>query len=100
MMYRSILAAVIVCLIWPASLPGQQTSPSPAISPPGDASKTFDPAEATKAWLATVPAEKRERSDAYFAGGYWLILWNFLLTAAILLFLLESRISARVRDFA
>jgi STE24 endopeptidase len=96
----SILAAVIVCLIWPESLPAQQTSPSPAISLPGEASKAFDPAEATKAWLATVPAEKRERSDAYFEGGYWLILWNFLLTAAILLFLLASGISARVRDFA
>jgi hypothetical protein len=41
--------------------------------------EAFDPAAATRAWLATVPAEKRVRSDAYFEGGYWLILWNFLL---------------------
>ena len=46
------------------------------------------------------PAEKREKSDAYFEGGYWLILWNFLLAAAISIFLLASRISARLRDFA
>jgi STE24 endopeptidase len=59
-----------------------------------------DPAAATKAWLATVPQEKREKSDAYFEGGYWLLLWNFLLAAAISIFLLESRISARLRDFA
>jgi STE24 endopeptidase len=62
--------------------------------------KLLDPAAATQAWLATVPQEKREKSDAYFEGGYWLILWNFLLTAGISIFLLASRISARLRDFA
>src|SRR5205807_1859643 len=30
----------------------------------------------------------------------WLFLWNFLLAAGISIFLLESRISARLRDFA
>ena len=60
----------------------------------------FDPAAATQAWLATVPRDKREKSDAYFEGGYWLFLWNFLLAAGISIFLLESRISARLRDFA
>jgi STE24 endopeptidase len=59
-----------------------------------------DPATATRAWLDTVPADKRAKSDAYFEGGYWLILWNFLLTAAISIFLLASRISARLRNFA
>ena len=62
--------------------------------------KSLDPAAATKAWLATVPRDQREKSDAYFEGGYWLLLWNFLLIAAISVFLLESRISARLRDFA
>ncbi len=61
--------------------------------------KPFDPGAATKAWLATVPREKREKSDAYFEGGYWLILWNYLLAAAISIFLLTSRISAHVRNF-
>src|SRR5436305_11853833 len=62
--------------------------------------KSLDPAAATKAWLATVPRDQREKSDAYFEGGYWLLLWNFLVVAAISVFLLESRISARLRDFA
>ncbi len=62
--------------------------------------KRIDPAAATQEWLATVPKEKREKSDAYFEGGYWLILWNFLLVAGISIFLLASRISARLRDFA
>ena len=62
--------------------------------------KRIDPAAATQAWLATVPQDKREKSDAYFEGGYWLILWNFLLVAGISIFLLASRISARLRGFA
>ena len=77
-----------------------QTS-TPAASPGvTETAKPFDPAAATRAWLATVPRDKREKSDAYFEGGYWLILWNFLLAAAISIFLLTSRISARMRDFA
>jgi len=74
----------------------------PGYSPPAVVAdtKSLDPAAATKAWLATVPRDQRERSDAYFEGGYWLLLWNFLLVAAISVFLLESRISARLRDFA
>jgi STE24 endopeptidase len=55
---------------------------------------------ATRIWLDTVPADQRAKSDAYFEGGYWLILWNFLLGVAISIFLLSSRISAKLRDFA
>jgi len=62
--------------------------------------KRIDPAAATQAWLATVPQEKREKSDAYFEGGYWLLLWNFLVATGISMFLLASRSSARMRDFA
>ena len=62
--------------------------------------KPFDPAAATQAWLDSVPRDQREKSDAYFEGRYWLILWNYLLAAAISIFLLASRISARLRDFS
>ena len=62
--------------------------------------QALDPAAATQTWLATVPRNEREKSDAYFEGGYWLILWNFLLAAAISILLLASRISARLRDFS
>src|SRR5881628_3177959 len=77
-----------------------QTS-TPAASPRvTETAKPFDPAAATQAWLATVPRDKREKSDAYFEGGYWLILWNFLLAAAISILLFGSRISTRLRDFS
>src|SRR5438093_4295482 len=78
----------------------QAPTPPPAARISAENPSAFDPVAATQAWLDTVPADKRAKSDAYFEGGYWLILWNFLLVAAISLFLLTSRTSARLRDFA
>src|SRR5207253_5661950 len=84
-----------------ANAPAQEPSPAPAVSAPAPSiAPGTDPATATRAWLDTVPADKRAKSDAYFEGGYWLILWNFLLNAAIAIFLLASKWSARLRDFA
>lgn len=69
-------------------------------SPTLQQSISLDPAAATQAWLDSVPQDKRKKSNAYFVGGYWLLLWNYLLAAAISIFLLSSRISARLRDFS
>ena len=83
------------------SAPLLSASPEPA--PLTKVPKTvtsLNAAAATRAWLETVPAEKLARSNAYFEGGYWLILWNFLLGAAISLLLLGSGLSVRLRDFA
>lgn len=68
-------------------------------SPASQQSSPLDPAAATKAWLDSVPQDKRERSDAYFEGGYWLILWDYVAAAGISFLLLRSHISARLRDF-
>ena len=81
-------------------LVAQETSPSPTVAATPSIAPDADPATATRAWLDTVPPDKRAKSDAYFEGGYWLILWNFLVAAAISIFLLASRLSARLRDFA
>ena len=53
---------------------------------------------ATQAYLDRLPAEVVARSNAYFEGGYWLQLWNFLAGVAVSWLLLRNRISARVRD--
>ncbi len=101
-MKRSLLILVFVSALNTAFAIQPQISPAPppaAIVSP-DNPKAFEPATATKAWLDTVPADKREKSDAYFEGGYWLLLWDFLVGVAISIFLLQSRISARLRDFA
>ncbi len=69
-------------------------------SPARQQATPLDAAAATQAWLDSVPREKREKSDAYFEGGYWLLLGNYLVAAAISILLLSSGISARLRDFS
>jgi STE24 endopeptidase len=99
--FRGLFLAIFCALAVPVS--AQTPTPAPAsrsLTTAAQAHHAFDPATATKAWLATVPADKRAKSDAYFEGGYWLILWNFVLAAVISIFLLYSGISSRLRDFA
>ena len=74
--------------------------PSNSTTATARAVKPFDPAAATQAWLDSVPRNQREKSNAYFEGGYWLILWDFVFAAAISILLLTSRFSARLRDFS
>jgi len=64
------------------------------------ASPHFDATAATNAYLAQIPADKAARSDAYFEGGYWMILWDFLYGVAVALLLLNLRWSAHMRDMA
>ena len=63
-------------------------------------SEHFDADAATDAYLAQIPASARARSDAYFEGGYWLILWDFLYAAALYLLLLLFGWSAAMRNVA
>jgi STE24 endopeptidase len=60
----------------------------------------FDPVAATNAYLAKVPPDKKAKSDAYFEGGYWLILWDFLASSFVFILLLATGWSARMRDWA
>ena len=61
---------------------------------------TFDPVAATNAYLATIPADAKARSDNYFEGGYWIQLWGFLITVAVMLLILRLGWSRRMRDRA
>jgi STE24 endopeptidase len=98
---RLIQALTTVCCVFVVVAASVEETPLPVASSQSQQSnKALDPAAATQEWLATVPRDQREKSDAYFEGGYWLILWNFLLATAISIFLLVSRISARLRDFS
>ncbi len=51
-------------------------------------------------YLAKMPPAQRARSDSYFEGGYWMILWDFLSTVFVMWLLLKFRWSARMRDLA
>jgi STE24 endopeptidase len=79
----------------------QSQVPSVITAPPeAQASDHFDAEAATNAYLAQIPASARARSDAYFEGGYWLILWDFLMSIVIYWVLLRFGCSAKMREVA
>ncbi len=104
-LFGVLLAILWACAIVPAqSTPGQLPSTAmPTITsvPPGaQASPDFNADTATDAYLALIPAEAKARSDAYFEGGYWLTLWDFVVLAAAMLLLLYLGWSAGMRNLA
>ena len=70
------------------------------VPPEAQPSDHFSAEAATNAYLAQIPAAARARSDAYFEGGYWLLLWDFLMSAVIYWLLLRFGWSAKMRDMA
>ena len=60
----------------------------------------FDVETATRAYLDTLQGPARAKSDAYFEGGYWLILWGTLVGVAVDWIFLRFRIAHRLRAVA
>ncbi|MDO9489107.1 MAG: M48 family peptidase, partial [Sphingomonadaceae bacterium] len=60
----------------------------------------FDAEAATQAYMATLSGAARAKSDAYFEGGYWLILWGALVTIGVNLLFLAMGWSRRLSDWA
>jgi STE24 endopeptidase len=107
---RYVLA--VICLSLVSAIARAETAPAPGalpntampsvitVPPEAQPSANFNADAATNAYLAEIPATAKARSDAYFEGGYWMILWDFLYGAIVLLLLLNFRWSSNLRDFA
>jgi STE24 endopeptidase len=80
----------------PDAAAAPSTSPAPAAAP----NAHFDPDAATAAYLAQLSPAARAKSDAYFEGGYWLMLWDFLTGLAVAWLFLGTRLSTGIRDWA
>jgi len=81
--------------------PGPNQMPSVIVVPEAArASDHFDAQAATDAYMAQIPPDKIARSNAYFEGGYWLTLLDFLYGVVVALLLLNTRWSAKMRDLA
>jgi STE24 endopeptidase len=64
-----------------------QEAPATAIPPQHQATTAqaahFDVEVATNAYMAELSPAQRARSDAYFEGGYWLIVWDLLVALGV-----------------
>jgi STE24 endopeptidase len=93
---------VLTILLFSISAFAQTSAPS-VPSAPAARSQTgpaFDVNAAVETYLAKIPSAQRARSNAYFEGGYWLLIWDFLTTVFVMWLLLHFRRSARMRDLA
>jgi STE24 endopeptidase len=104
-----VCAALLALAVSATTVPAMAQAGGPAAAPtstvdvqplPPAGVAHFDPAKATKAYLARISGEARAKSDSYFEGGYWLILWDALYAIAVSAVLLFPRISARMRNIA
>jgi len=103
-MNRACRFVLLAVLMFADVAPGQTGLPG-ALSAPVPANRAavaaaFDVNAAVDAYLAKMPPAQRARSDAYFEGGYWLQLWDFLSTVIVMWLLLRFRWSARMRKLA
>jgi Zn-dependent protease with chaperone function len=85
----------------PAPAPAATAAPPATLAPAAAApSAHLDPDAATAAYLAQLSPAARAKSDAYFEGGYWLMVWDFLIGLAIAWLFLGTRLSIGIRDWA
>ena len=94
-----VFAALVACLLLggaaaqstPGQLPGTAMPKITKVPDGAQASPNFNADTATDAYLALIPPEAKAKSDAYFEGGYWMILWDFVYGAVVLLLVLNLR---------
>ena len=101
-MVRASQLVVLTILLSSVLAFGQSSAPVASPTPPAtnQTGPAFDVNAAVDTYLAKMPPAQRARSDAYFEGGYWLQLWDFLSTLVVMWLLLHFRWSARMRDLA
>lgn len=89
--FTALLSLVLLVDMSPPARAQQVSNPSSA---------SFNVETASRAYLDRLPPHKKARSDAYFEGGYWLQLWQFLYGAALAVLLLLTRLSVHMRNIA
>jgi STE24 endopeptidase len=86
-----LLMLVTVCVMAQA--------PAPVV-PAAAQAVPLDPVAATRAWIDTLPAAQRAKTNAYFEGGYWITLWSALIGVASAGLLMASGVSRTLREAA
>jgi len=99
-----LIQLALLCTVFAASAAAQSAGANASPTPPAAdrlaAAESFDVNAAVNAYLAKMPPAERARSNAYFEGGYWMLLWDFLSTLVVMWILLRFRWSVRMRDLA
>ncbi len=86
-MKKILLLLLIICGLFIINTQAQTTDSINSTGVSTDTVKavaaSFNVDSATEHWLNTLTPAQRAKSDAYFEGGYWLLLWNTLYAVLI-----------------
>ncbi len=99
-MVRSLRMLIVIEILFAITASAQTNTPAAASGPASSATSQFDVNSAVNAYFAKMPPARRAQSNAYFEGGYWLTLWDFLVPAFVMWLLLRFRWSAKMRNLA
>ncbi|HEX3098542.1 MAG TPA: M48 family metallopeptidase [Usitatibacter sp.] len=102
-----LLTAALLSILLAVAATGVSAAPlapelPPGLQVPADArpGPAFDIDKATAAYLGLLSPAQRERSDAYFEGGYWIGFWALVYGLGVSFVLLATGLSVRMRDAA
>lgn len=96
---RTILLAVLLCFSLSVKANDQNIVSSNQDSITVK-SAVFDPEVATQNYLDMLTSDQKEKSDSYFEGGYWLMLWTFLYEFVIVWIFLSLGLSNWIKRIA
>jgi STE24 endopeptidase len=98
--YAKIVIVILSFSLLPLSASAQEHPPPFDIEKARAASQISDPEQATRAYLDSVPAERRQKTKAYAHGKYVLDFMDFIYSSLILIGLLAFGVSAKIRQVA
>ncbi len=97
-MFRKTVFLFLILIIGCMSLASGQTEPKVPIA--SENTESFDVDSATKKYLDSLTPEQKSKSDAYFEGGYWIILWDFVAEVIIAWIFLYLGLSKWIKKLA
>lgn len=95
-----IIVLILSVLLLSGAVSAQEQPPPFNVAQAERAAQIDDPEAATRAYLDSVPLERRQKTKSYARGNYALDIFDFAYSSLILIGLLAFGVSAKMRDVA
>lgn len=95
-----LLLIIAICCGFTHVIVAQENTNKDTLAVEIGAQESFDPYAATQAYIDSMTDEQKEKSDAYFEGGYWLILWSLIYGIGVAWIFMYKGLSHRLKVIA
>ena len=94
------ISLLLLFIILPLTATFSQEKDTSAISTASVTATQFNPEKATDQYLNSLTPEQKAKSDSYFEGGYWLILWSMVMEIIVAIIFLYFGLSKWIRKIS